>query len=45
LLDKRVLADGEKDAKDVAGVPALLAEKGLKAKQVDVVVEKVTDIK
>jgi hypothetical protein len=45
LLDKRVLADNEKDAKEKVGVTDLLVKKGLKAKQVSVVVEKVTDIK
>ena len=44
LLDKRVLSDNEKDAKEKAGVAELLAEKGLKAKQVEITVEKVTDI-
>jgi hypothetical protein len=45
LLDKRVLADNEKDAKEKVGVADLLARKGLKAKQVEVIVRKVTDIK
>jgi hypothetical protein len=45
MAKKVVLADTEKEAKEKAGVADLLAKKGLKAKQVEVIVRKVTDIK